>query len=81
MSHPASSLAFSLASSSASPGSGTVLALGPQWLDPSYLISALGPFVLETKGEYAATVTVKVKDIDYDSFLAKTSANKLPEFQ
>jgi membrane-associated protein len=40
--HPASSLASSLAS----PGSGTVLALGPQWLDPSYLISALGPFVL-----------------------------------
>jgi membrane-associated protein len=42
VSHPASSLASSLAS----PGSGTVLALGPQWLDPSYLISALGPFVL-----------------------------------
>ncbi|HEV7787473.1 MAG TPA: VTT domain-containing protein [Pseudonocardia sp.] len=42
MSHPASSLASSLAP----PSSGTVLALGPQWLDPSYLISALGPFVL-----------------------------------
>jgi membrane-associated protein len=42
VSHPASSLASSLAS----PSSGTVLALGPQWLDPSYLISALGPFVL-----------------------------------
>ena len=25
---------------------GPVLALGPQWLDPSYLISAMGPFVL-----------------------------------
>lgn len=34
VSHPASTLASS------------VLALGPQWLDPSYLISALGPFVL-----------------------------------
>jgi membrane-associated protein len=42
VSHPASSLASFLAS----PSSGTVLALGPQWLDPSYLISALGPFVL-----------------------------------
>jgi membrane-associated protein len=28
------------------PSVGTVLALGPQWLDPSYLIAALGPFVL-----------------------------------
>jgi membrane-associated protein len=46
VSHPASSLASSLASPLASPSSGTVLALGPQWLDPSYLISALGPFVL-----------------------------------
>lgn len=34
MSHPASNLASG------------ALALGPQWLDPSYLISALGPFVL-----------------------------------
>jgi len=34
VSHPASTLASG------------ALALGPQWLDPSYLISALGPFVL-----------------------------------
>lgn len=26
--------------------SGTVLALGPQWLDPNYIIPALGPFAL-----------------------------------
>jgi membrane-associated protein len=34
VSHPVSTLASG------------ALALGPQWLDPSYLISALGPFVL-----------------------------------
>jgi len=28
------------------PTASAVLALGPQWLDPSYLISAMGPFVL-----------------------------------
>jgi membrane-associated protein len=28
------------------PTTSVVLALGPQWLDPSYLISAMGPFVL-----------------------------------
>jgi membrane-associated protein len=28
------------------PASGAILALGPQWLDPSYVIAALGPFVL-----------------------------------
>jgi len=28
------------------PTASVVLALGPQWLDPSYLISAMGPFVL-----------------------------------
>jgi membrane-associated protein len=28
------------------PAPSAVLALGPQWLDPSYLIAALGPFVL-----------------------------------
>jgi membrane-associated protein len=28
------------------PAPEAVLALGPQWLDPSYLIAALGPFVL-----------------------------------
>jgi membrane-associated protein len=28
------------------PTTSVVLAVGPQWLDPSYLISAMGPFVL-----------------------------------
>src|SRR5690606_9685587 len=35
------------------------------------LAATLGPFVLEMKGNYAATVTMKIKDIDYDHFLLK----------
>jgi hypothetical protein len=49
-------------------------------LDPiANFASTLGPFVLETKGEYAATVTVKVKDIDYNSFLALNSTATFSE--
>ncbi|MDF3035896.1 MAG: hypothetical protein K0S28_1170 [Paucimonas sp.] len=43
------------------------------------LAATLGPFVLETKGEYSATVTVKIKDIDTSSFLAKTSTKSFSE--
>jgi hypothetical protein len=38
------------------------------------LAAKLGPFVLETKGEYAATVQVNIKDIDYVHYLAKDSS-------
>ena len=49
-------------------------------LDPiANLASTLGPFTLEMNGEYAATVTMKVKDIDYDNFLAKSSTASFSE--
>jgi hypothetical protein len=37
------------------------------------LAATLGPFVLETKGEYSATVTVNFKQFDTDHFLAQNS--------
>ncbi|MDB5764482.1 MAG: hypothetical protein JWQ21_3477 [Herminiimonas sp.] len=43
------------------------------------LAATLGPFRLEMKGKYGATVTIKVKDIDYDHFLAKTSTSDFSE--
>lgn len=49
-------------------------------LDPiANFASTLGPFTLEMKGAYAATVTMKVKDIDYDHFLAKSSSASFNE--
>ncbi len=49
-------------------------------LDPiANFASTLGPFVLEMNGEYAAKVTIKVKDIDFDHFLAKTSTANFSE--
>lgn len=43
------------------------------------LASTLGPFVLEMNGEYAASVTIKIKDIDFDHFLAKNSTANFSE--
>jgi len=43
------------------------------------LAATLGPFVLETNGKYSATVTVNVKDIDYDHFLLKSSSAQFRE--
>jgi hypothetical protein len=49
-------------------------------LDPiANFASTLGPFVLETKGEYAATVTVQVRDIDTSNFLMKSSTRNFSE--
>lgn len=49
-------------------------------LDPiANFASTLGPFTLEMNGEYGATVTIKVKDIDYDHFLAKNSTADFSE--
>ncbi|RJG05333.1 hypothetical protein D3870_04245 [Noviherbaspirillum cavernae] len=49
-------------------------------LDPiANFAATLGPFTLEMNGEYAATVTIKVKDIDYDHFLAKASTANFSE--
>jgi hypothetical protein len=49
-------------------------------LDPiANFASTLGPFTLEMNGEYAATVTVKVKDIDYNHFLLKNSTSDFSE--
>jgi len=49
-------------------------------LDPiANFASTLGPFTLEMNGEYAATVTIKVKDIDYDHFLLKNSTSGFSE--
>jgi hypothetical protein len=49
-------------------------------LDPiANFASTLGPFTLEMNGAYAATVTIKVKDIDYDHFLAKSSTANFSE--
>lgn len=43
-------------------------------LDPiANFASTLGPFTLETNGKYSATVTMSVKDIDYDHFVAKNT--------
>lgn len=43
------------------------------------LAATLGPFVLETKGEYVATVATDVREIDYDHFLAKNSTVRFRE--
>lgn len=43
------------------------------------LAATLGPFVLETKGEYAATVATDVRAIDYDRFIATDSKIKFRE--
>lgn len=49
-------------------------------LDPiANFAATLGPFTLEMNGAYAATVTMKVKDIDYDHFLAKSSKASFSE--
>lgn len=49
-------------------------------LDPiANFASTLGPFVLETNGKYAATVTIRIKDIDFDHFLAKNSTANFSE--
>lgn len=49
-------------------------------LDPiANFASTLGPFVLEMNGEYSAKVTIKVKDLDYDHFLAKSSTSSFTE--
>lgn len=49
-------------------------------LDPiANLAATLGPFVLEMNGEYSAKVTIKIKDIDFDHFLAKTSTANFSE--
>jgi hypothetical protein len=43
-------------------------------LDPiANFASTLGPFVLEMNGEYAAKVTINVKEIEYEHFLAKNT--------
>jgi hypothetical protein len=50
-------------------------------LDPiAGFASTLGPFVLETSGQYTATVTVNIKDIEYEHFLAKNSTVSFTEF-
>ncbi len=41
--------------------------------------STLGPFVLEMNGKYSAKVTIKVKDLDFDHFLAKSSTASFSE--
>ncbi|OGB27473.1 MAG: hypothetical protein A3I66_06195 [Burkholderiales bacterium RIFCSPLOWO2_02_FULL_57_36] len=41
--------------------------------------STLGPFVLEMNAEYGAKVTIKIKDIDFDHYLAKTSTADFSE--
>lgn len=41
--------------------------------------ATLGPFTLEMRGAYAATVTMQVRDIDYDHFLAKSSTTGFRE--
>jgi hypothetical protein len=44
-------------------------------LDPiANFASTLGPFVLEMDGKYSAKVTINVKDIEYEHFLAKNSS-------
>lgn len=49
-------------------------------LDPiANFASTLGPFVLEMNGEYSAKVTIKIKDIDFDHFLAKNSTANFTE--
>lgn len=49
-------------------------------LDPiANFASTLGPFVLEMNGEYAARVTIKIKDLDTDHFLAKSSTSNFTE--
>lgn len=49
-------------------------------LDPvANFASTLGPFTLEMKGAYAATVTMQVRDIDYDHFLARNSTLNFSE--
>ncbi|MDO8305298.1 MAG: hypothetical protein Q7T06_05875 [Herminiimonas sp.] len=49
-------------------------------LDPiANFASTLGPFVLEMNGAYSAKVTIKVKDIDFDHFLAKDSTANFSE--
>ncbi len=49
-------------------------------LDPiANFASTLGPFTLEMNGRYAASVTLRVKDIDYDHFLAKNSTSAFTE--
>lgn len=49
-------------------------------LDPiANFASTLGPFVLEMNGEYTAKVTIKIKDIDFDHYLAKTSTANFSE--
>jgi len=49
-------------------------------LDPiANFASTLGPFVLEMKANYSARVTIQVKDIDYDHFLAKNSTASFTE--
>jgi hypothetical protein len=41
--------------------------------------ATLGPFTLETQGLYSATVSMKVRDIDYDHFLLKDSTSSFSE--
>jgi len=49
-------------------------------LDPiANFASTLGPFTLEMNGEYGATVTMKVRDIDYDNFLTTSSTSSFSE--
>jgi hypothetical protein len=49
-------------------------------LDPiANFASTLGPFTLEMDGKYSAKVTIKVKDIDMDHFLAKASTKDFSE--
>lgn len=49
-------------------------------LDPiANFASTLGPFVLETKGEYAATVTVNFKQFDTTHFLAQNATSGFSE--
>jgi hypothetical protein len=49
-------------------------------LDPiANLAATLGPFTLEMKGLYSATVTMQVRDIDYDHFLLKNSKSSFHE--
>ncbi|HWT71543.1 MAG TPA: TadE family protein [Oxalicibacterium sp.] len=49
-------------------------------LDPiANLAATLGPFTLEMKGLYSATVSMKVRDIDYDHFLLKNSTASFHE--
>ena len=49
-------------------------------LDPiANLAATLGPFTLEMKGLYSATVSMRVRDIDTDHFLLKNSTSSFQE--